>query len=161
MFSKDCAYGNCIDCPSIDLEGLGDVESVPFYSWIQGEKYYSKQLKELPGIEIKRKLTDMFANLKLHYFTKRMQSKEYKTQTETLQPDEVIIHIDYSENYKNKQQNEIKSDFYGQGQFTIYTACIYVCANCDIKCKNYALITLENDHSCNVSFALNFLMKEL
>ena len=160
MSSEDYAYGNCVDCPSIDLEGLGDVESVPFYSWVQEEKYYSKQLNELPGIEVKSKLTDMFANLKLHYFTKRTLSKEYKIQSETLQPGEVIIHDDYSENYKNKEQSEIKSVFYGQGQFTIYTACIYVNADGDVKCKNCALITLENDHSCNVSFALNdFLIK--
>ena len=162
MFSEDCAYGNCVDCSSIDLECLGDVGSVPFYSWIQREKYNSKQLKELPFIEVKIKLTDMFAKLKLHYFTKRMQSKECKTQIETLQPGEVIIHVDYLENYKNKQQNKIKSAFYGQGQFTIYTACIYVNADGDVKWKNYALITLENDHICNVGFTLNdFLIKEL
>ena len=50
----------------------------------------------------KREFTGMFANLKLHYFTKRTQSKEYKTQIETLLPGEVIIHVDYSENFKNK-----------------------------------------------------------
>ena len=114
LFSEDSAYGNCVDCISIDLEGLGGVESVPFYSWIQGEKYYSKQLKKHPGIEVKRKLTGMFAKLLLHYFTKRTQSREYNAQT--LEPGQVIIHVDYSENYR--QQNEIKSDFYGQGQFT-------------------------------------------
>ena len=149
LFSGDCAYGNCADCPSIDLEGLGDVESVSFYSWIQGKKYYSKQLKELPSIGV-RKLTDIFVNLKLHYFTKKRQSKEYKTQIETLQLGEVTIHTDYSENYKNKQQNKIKSAFYGQGRFTIYTTCIYVNADGDAK---YALITLANDHSYNVTFA--------
>ena len=61
---------------------------------------------------------------------------------------------------KKKQQNKIKSAFYGQGQLTVYTAFIY--ADDNFKCKNYALITLENDHNCNVSFALNdFLIKEL
>ena len=58
----------------------------------------------------------MFAKLLLHYFTKRTQSKEYNAQIEALKPGEVIIHVDYSENYR--QQNEIKSDFYGQAQFT-------------------------------------------
>ena len=102
----------------------------------------------------------MFANLKLHYFTKRLQSKEHKTQTETLKLGEVITHVDYSESYKSKQQNKIKSAFYGQGQFTIYNACIY--ADGDAKCKHFALITLENYHRCNVSFALNdFLIKKL
>ena len=63
MFSEDCAYGNCVDCTSVDLEGLGDVESVSFYSWIQGEMYCSKQLKELPGIEVKGCVCYIFANL--------------------------------------------------------------------------------------------------
>ena len=72
------------------------------------------------------------------------------------------MYVNYSENYKNKHQNETKSAFYGQGQLTVYTACIYVNADGGVKCKNYALITLENDHSYNVSFALNdFLIKEL
>ena len=134
----------------------------PFYFWIQGEKCYSKQLKKLPSIEVKRKLTGIFANLKLHYFTKRTQSKECKTQIETLLPGEVITHVDYSDNFKNKQKNEIKSAFYGQQQFTIYTACIYVNVDHDVKCKKYVLNKLENDYSCNVSFTLNdFLIKEL
>ena len=49
----------------------------------------------------------------------------YKKNIEELKEDEIVIHVDYSENYKNKHQNEIKSAFYGQGQFSIYTACIY------------------------------------
>ena len=53
LFSEDCAYGNCVDCISIDFEGLGGVESVPFYSWIQGEKYYSKQLKNIQALKLK------------------------------------------------------------------------------------------------------------
>ena len=49
-----------------------------------------------------------------------------------------------------------------EGQFLIYTACIYVNADVYVKCKNYALITLENDYSCNVSFASNdFLIEEI
>ena len=46
-----------------------------------------------------------------------------------------------SENYKNKQQREIKSAFDGQGQFTIFTACTYKVENHQIVCSNHALIT--------------------
>ena len=85
----------------------------------------------------------------------------YKKHLDKLKDNEMLIHVDYSENYKNKQQDEIKSAFYGQGQFTIYTACIYVKHEGKNVCKCYALVTLENDHSCNVSFGLNdFLIKE-
>ena len=38
LLSEDCAYRKRVDFPLTDLKDLGDVESVPFYSWIQGEK---------------------------------------------------------------------------------------------------------------------------
>ena len=66
-----------------------------------------------------------------------------------------MIHVDYSENYKNKQQSEVKAGYYGQGQFSLFTVVIYMKQNDDTVCKNYALVTPENDHSCNISFALN------
>ena len=40
LFSEYFEYGNCVDCPSIDLEDLGDIESVLFHSWIQGKSTY-------------------------------------------------------------------------------------------------------------------------
>ena len=68
---------------------------------------------------------------------------------------ELVIHVDYSENYKNKQQSEIKAGYYGQGQFSLFSFVIYMKQNDDTVCKNYALVTPENDHSCNISFGLN------
>ena len=69
----------------------------------------------------------------------------YKKHLDELKDNEMLIHVDYSENYKNKQQDEIKSAFYGQGQFTIYTACIYVKHEGKNVCKCYTLVTLENE----------------
>ena len=68
---------------------------------------------------------------------------------------ELGIHVDYSENYKNKQQSEIEAGYYEQGQFSLFTVVIYMKQNDATVCKNYALITPENDHSCNISFELN------
>ena len=66
-----------------------------------------------------------------------------------------MIHVDYYENYKNKQQSEIKAGYYWQGQFSLFTVVIYMKQNDDTVCKNYALVTPENDHSCNISFGPN------
>ena len=100
-------------------------------------------------------------SLKKHH-NKREQNKKYKEHISNLKGGKFVIHVDYSENYKNKQQREIKSAFYGQGQFTIFTACIYKMENHLIVCSNYALITPENDHSCNISFGLNnFLIEQI
>ena len=88
----------------------------------------------------------------------RNKSNKYKKQVDELKDREAIVHVDYSENYKNKQQNEIKSAYFNQGQFLLVTICICMKENDKVTCKSYALVTLENDHSCNASFALNNLL---
>ena len=46
--------------------------------------------------------------IKRHYYRKRTQACEYKAQIAELGVGEAVVHVDYSENYKNQQQNEIK-----------------------------------------------------
>ena len=53
--------------------------------------------------------------------------------------------------------NKVRSrvGYYGQGQFSLFTVGIYMKQNDDTVWKNYALVTAENDHSCNISFGPN------
>ena len=53
--------------------------------------------------------------------------------------------------------NKVRSrvGYYGQGQFSLFTVGIYMKQNDDTVCKNYALVTPENDHSCSISFGPN------
>ena len=53
--------------------------------------------------------------------------------------------------------NKVRSrvGYYGQRQFSLFTVGIYMKQNDDTVCKNYALVTPENDHSCNISFGPN------
>ena len=37
-----------------------------------------------------------------------------------------MIHVDYSENCKNKQQNEIRAGYYCQGQLSLFTVVVYI-----------------------------------
>ena len=39
---------------------------------------------------------------------------------------EVLIYVDYSESYENKQQREIQSAYFGHTRFSILTACCYL-----------------------------------
>ena len=52
---------------------------------------------------------------KVHYYWKRIQDATYKEHIKGLKDGELVIHVHYSENYKNKQQSEIKAGHYGQG----------------------------------------------
>ena len=77
--------------------------------------------------------------IKMYYFHERTQSSKYKKQIDELKDGEAIVHVDYSENYKNKQQNEIKFAYYGQEQFSLFTVCIYIKENSQVICKSYTL----------------------
>ena len=64
-----------------------------------------------------------------HYFNKSEQAKTYASDIANVCVEEAVMHVDYSENYKNRQQREVKAAFYDQGQFSLYTLCIYVCVD--------------------------------
>ena len=56
--------------------------------------------------------------------------------------------IDYSENYVNKEQQEIRSAHFGHKCLSIFTACCYFClGNGDLVNENMAVILEASDHS--------------
>ena len=55
----------------------------------------------------------MVLELKEHIHRKRIQASAYNACNVDLAPGEAFIHIDYSESYKNKQQDEIQSAYFG------------------------------------------------
>ena len=63
--------------------------------------------------------------MKAHIFVKRTQNTHYTWLKENLKTNEFIIHVDYSENYEDKEQDEIQSAYFGHNSFSIFTACCY------------------------------------
>ena len=61
--------------------------------------------------------------IKRHIFTKRQQ-KAYNNIKQNLTSYEIMIHLDYSENYKSSQ-NEIQSAYFGNVSFRLFNACTY------------------------------------
>ena len=67
----------------------------------------------------------------------------------------MVVHVDYSENYKNKQKIEIKAAYYGQGIFSLYRVVLYIKDKGVVKSRSFALVIEENDHSFIISYDLN------
>ena len=65
QLTEDCRNNTCKECPSLDLEGLNDVEEICYYEWIK-EKYYKKELIQCSGNDLKEKLTKKSLSLKRH-----------------------------------------------------------------------------------------------
>ena len=76
-------------------------------------------------------LNEQIDYVKVHYYRKRIKDTTYREHINGLKDEELVIHVDYSENYKNKQQSEIKAGYYGQGQFSLFTVVIYMKQNDD------------------------------
>ena len=55
--------------------------------------------------------------LKAHIFVKRTQNTNCNRLKENLKTNEFLIHVDYSENYKDKEQDEIQSVYFGHNSF--------------------------------------------
>lgn len=63
--------------------------------------------------------------LKKHIYSKRVQQSTLQSIKQNLKDDEIMIYVDYSENYKVQHQNEIQSAYFGHSSFSIFTACTF------------------------------------
>ena len=60
---------------------------------------------------------------------------------------ELLIHVDYSESYGNKQQREIQSVYFGHTRFSIFTMCCHLRdAKNKMICESITISELS-DHS--------------
>ena len=59
-----------------------------------------------------------------------------------------MLHVDYSESYKNVQQNEIQNAYFGQESFSLFTASYYHLTSQGFMFKHPITSVSENsDHS--------------
>ena len=97
--------------------------------------------------------------LKEHIFVKRTQNKHDNRLKENLKKNEFIIHIDYSKNYKDKEQDEIQSAYFRHNLFSIFTACCYtrVIEGAPLN-KNFTVTSEAINYSRIAAFSCNNLI---
>ena len=81
---------------------------------------------------------------------------------QNLKSNEVILSVDFSRNYNNKQKDEIQSVYFGHEAFTIYTAACYSeeCVNDQSETDlnsglslSVAIVWNETAHERNIAIA--------
>ena len=90
--------------------------------------------------------------LNSHICVKRIQNTHYNWLKENLKTNEFILHVDYSENYKDKKQDEIQSVYLGHNSFSIFTACCYT-RGIDDTLLNENFTSEATDHSRIAAFS--------
>ena len=90
--------------------------------------------------------------LKRQLFTKRTQASAYNEVKDNLKQTNLLIHVDYSENYNNKQQWGIQKAYFGHASFSILAACCYFKDESNAINKEAITVTSEtSDHSRSAS----------
>ena len=141
--AKDCMLGNCDACqshglPETDFITESNVSSnsdsdsdtgcdvtIKFYHWHKRESgYLSKMQMTLDMSDALDRWHEVVTNLKRYIFNKRQQHSTYVNIRENLTERELLINLDFSENYSNRNQNEIQSACFGNNSFSLLTTCI-------------------------------------
>ena len=143
--SKKCMYKECDICKdkSIELEGEGH-EQVSWYVWknrkVEREKTNDAGQKTIIAsmMTIKEKESGTIKTLRdelnkevqrvcRHLFNIKHQYKTLRLLRQELTHEEIVVHIDFSENYNCKYSKAIQSTHFGasQRQISIHTGMAY------------------------------------
>ncbi|CAG2232244.1 unnamed protein product [Mytilus edulis] len=136
----DCMYGRCMECKDVILQS--ETDSTINTEWFQWKtkketRLINNQEKEVT-LTVKEKVTDSIDCLidtfssemqrfKVHTFNITNQFNHYRKMKENLKENEVLIHIDFAENFLCKLSTEIQSMHFGASkqQITLHTGVYY------------------------------------
>ena len=110
--SRTCMFSEneCCNFTGVTIEEfLDDCVNVEYYEWVKVEGKVKKVVKLVEVEEAIELFNRPVKILKGHIFVKRTQNTRYNWLKENLKTNEFLIHVDYSENYKDKQQDEVQS----------------------------------------------------
>lgn len=152
--NKECMYRVCAKCCYNEIEGVDThgEENVIWYQWIrksvpEEKKNYTHFVKEAQTgtlHELLKSFNKKLDSLAKHHFNWLHQAKMCRTLKETLTEDEVVLHIDFSENFSCKLNSEVQAFHFGgsRKQATVHT-CVAYTAHCT---QSYATISASLRH---------------
>ena len=75
----------------------------------------------------------------------------------------MLSHVDYSKNYKNKEQDEIQSAYFGQSSFSLFKAAVYhLDSDTNLVKRPAAVVSASIDHWRIAALTcIDFVIKEV
>ena len=173
---KDCMFDDCTECSfgtlcqlldsnpdsESDLDFNSDSDTsclVSFYRWETFDKHVTKIRISEPFEEATERFKESVVSLKRHIYSKRSQSRHYNQVKEYLDHGQILVDVDYAESYKNSQQNEIQSAYFGNSTFSTFTACCYTTSLDNGGLKKNSIIGIKESKEHNRAASLTCLKK--
>ena len=105
-----------------ELSDDGTFYYISFIMWIYQDKEIKKATKCLKQKEFHKDWEQMTIELKEHIQRKEIQVAVFKAD---LKQGEAILDVDYSKSYRNKQQDEIPSTYFGKSILSLFIVFVY------------------------------------
>ena len=106
MFSEN----ECCNFTGVTIEEfLDDCDNVEYYEWVKVGGKVKKVVKLVEVEEAIELFNEQVKILKGNILVKRTQNTPYNWLKENLKTNEFLIHVDYSGNYIDKQQDKVQS----------------------------------------------------
>ncbi|XP_063363882.1 uncharacterized protein LOC134652649 [Cydia amplana] len=161
--SYDCMFGLCDECKEIKMESGSNEDTIEYFQWqvtkedriIKGEKKIVKLTKKVTVTSIVKDLKMSIAAdispMKKHVYGISENLKAKNELKDNLKETELMIQIDFAENYMTKYAKEIQSVRFGasKGQLSIHTGVFYARNNTSLETVSFATVSDNLDHQAH------------
>ena len=162
--SRTCMFSENECCVTgVTMEEFpDDCDDVEYYEWTKVDGKVKKVVQSVDVEEAIELFNKQIKILKAHIFVKRTHT-HYNRPKENLKTNEFIVHVDYSENYKDKEQDEIQSAYFGHNSFSIFTVRCYTRGiDGTLLNENFTVTSGATDHSRIAAFSgINLIIDSL
>ena len=144
-----------------DEEDIDDSDEVNYKQWVHTDRTMLETITSTVG-EFLDKLGDNFDQLRTHHYIARAQSAFLKCIKESITCNDLVILLDYAENYSFVVQDAVQGQHWNNRQATLHPFVIYYNLNGQQQIRSYCVISDSLDHSASSVHAfISALLEDL
>lgn len=153
ILSSKCYLGQCKDCPNIEkLEQYltniffdKDIDQISYSQWISTPYTTLKNITD-DATNFTSYFCEKIENLLPHAYISKQQSDFSKKLKDSLLNDEIIINLDFAENYAFVVQDAPPGFHWNNSQATVFVAFMYYKKEGELKKKGFVVISDNLTH---------------
>ena len=154
--SESCQLGleDCEECGEEmgnlkkDLNSIFDkneIKTVKYQQWMFTDKEQKQEITA-DAKEYTDELTNNLAGYRTHKYLERKQIPYIKTLRTSLPDDEIMVSMDYAENYTVVHQNEVQQAYFRNTQVSMLGAAVRYKKNEEIKHQSFVILSNNTKH---------------
>lgn len=151
--NANCHLDECNKCPGTTdlsrniLQFLYDnnIHEIQFGAWTSTDRSFL-QTQLLHTDDFVEELCKKLMLLKPHSFIAKQQIQYFENRKRNLQPGEVLITLDFSENYKYVVQDASQAYHFNNDQCTVFTVVYYFTDESELKHKSLIFLSDSTTH---------------